>query len=111
VRLFADVGITPEQALATATTTPGQFWANSPLHDTYGQIAPGLPADVVLYRNDPTASLAALDSIDTVIADGRIYPKPVLDAWVERYRAHFHSALYDRVMGGIVRFLAARYKP
>jgi hypothetical protein len=39
VRLFADVGITPEQALATATTTPGQFWANSPPNDTYGQVA------------------------------------------------------------------------
>ena len=32
VRLFADVGITPEQALATATTTPGQFWADGPDH-------------------------------------------------------------------------------
>ena len=111
VRLFADVGITPEQALATATTTPGEFWADSPAHDTYGRVAPGLPADIVLYRSDPTLSLAALDSIDTVIADGRIYPKPLLDAWVERYRAHFHSAVYGQVMGGFVRFLAARYKP
>jgi imidazolonepropionase-like amidohydrolase len=107
VRLFADVGITPEQALVTATTAPGQFWPDT----TYGRIAQDLPADLVIYRGDPTASLKALDSIDTVIADGRIYPEPLLDVWVEQYRAHFHSALYARVMGGLVRFLAARYKP
>jgi len=107
VRLFANVGITPEQALVTATTAPGQFWPDS----TYGRIARNLPADLVLYGADPTVSLAALDTIETVIADGRIYPKPLLDRWVEQYRAHFHGTLYEHVMNTLVGFLAARYKP
>lgn len=107
IRLFADVGITPEQALATATTTPGTFWPDS----TYGSIAVGLPADIVLYRGDPTVTLAALDTIGMVIADGRVYPKTQLDAWVERYREHFHSAVYAKVMNGLVNLLAEDYKP
>jgi hypothetical protein len=107
VGIFAENGLSPEQALATATTAPGRFWKDR----RYGAIAVGLPGDVVLYRDDPTVSLAALRRIDTVIADGRVYPKPQLDAWVERYRAHFHGALYEGVMNGIVKWLARRYDP
>jgi len=107
VGIFADNGLTPEQALATATTAPGRFWKDR----RYGAISVGLPADIVLYPEDPTTSLGALRRIDTVIADGRVYPKALLDDWVERYRAHFHGALYDGVMNGIVKWLARRYDP
>jgi hypothetical protein len=107
VRNFAAVGLTPEQALVTATTAPGRFWKDR----SYGRIEVGLPADIVLYREDPTISLDAFDSIDTVIADGRVYPKRQLDEWVELYRAHFHGALYRTVMNGIAEFLARRYDP
>jgi imidazolonepropionase-like amidohydrolase len=107
VRNFAELGLTPEQALATATTAPGRFWKDR----RYGRIEAGLPADLVLYRADPTRSLDALDAIDTVIADGRVYPKARLDAWVERYRRHFHGWLYRSVMGALVAKLAEGYDP
>lgn len=106
LRNFVDVGRTPEQALITATTAPGRFWKDR----TYGRIAVGLPADIVLYRRDPTTSLHALDGMDTVIADGRVYPKRDLDAWVELYRAHFHSPLYATVMNVVVDFFSGRYE-
>jgi hypothetical protein len=107
LRDFAALGLTPEQALATATTAPGRFWNG----ERFGAIEAGLPADIVLYREDPTRSLAALDAIDTVIAAGRVYPKQTLDAWVERHRAHFHGWLYDTVMGAVAETLAGRYEP
>jgi imidazolonepropionase-like amidohydrolase len=107
IRNFAELGFTAEQALATATTAPGRFWKDR----SYGRIAVGLPADLVLLREDPTRALDALETIDTVIADGRVYPKAQLDAWVERYRAHFHGWLYGSVMDALVGTLAARYDP
>jgi hypothetical protein len=107
IRKFAEVGLSPEEALATATTAPGKFWRDR----SYGRIAAGLPADLVLLREDPTRSLAALETIDAVVADGRVYPKAQLDAWVERYRTHFHGWLYRHVMDALVETLAARYDP
>jgi imidazolonepropionase-like amidohydrolase len=107
IRNFAELGLTAEQALATATTSPGRFWKDR----QYGRVDAGLPADLVLYRADPTRSLDALDAVDTVIADGRVYPKALLDAWLERYREHFHGWLYRHVMDALVETLAARYDP
>jgi hypothetical protein len=101
LRDFAALGLTPEQALATATTTAGRFWKDR----VYGRVAPGLPADVALYREDPSASLDALESLELVVADGRLYPKRDLDAWVARYRDHFHGWLYGHVMGAVAGLL------
>jgi imidazolonepropionase-like amidohydrolase len=116
VRNFAELGLTPEQALVTATSAPGRFWAERQRRNNVrpielGRIEVGLPADVVLYREDPTRSLDALDSIETVIADGRVYPRALLDAWLEEVRAHFHGGLYAGVMSSIAAFLADRYNP
>jgi cytosine/adenosine deaminase-related metal-dependent hydrolase len=107
VRNLAELGFGPEQALAAATTSPGRFWKDR----RFGAIEVGLPADIVLYRDDPTVSLAALDALDTVIADGRVYPGARLDEWVERYRSHFHGWLYDTVMNAVAARLAGRYDP
>lgn len=87
---FAALGLTPDQALVTATTSAGRFWPEA----TYGQVAIGLPADLGLYRRDPTLALGNLDSLDTVIADGRVYPKSDLDAWAARCREHFDGWFY-----------------
>lgn len=45
-----DAGLTPEEALEAATVTPGKFLREPGL----GTIAPGAPADLVLFREDPT---------------------------------------------------------
>jgi imidazolonepropionase-like amidohydrolase len=107
VRIFAELGLSPEEALVTATTAPGRFWRDR----SFGRVEVGLPADIVLYRADPTGSLDALGTLDTVVADGRIYPQPQLDAWLARYRAHFHGPLYETVMNAVVDTLAAGYDP
>ena len=90
---FASLGLSADQALATATTSPGRFWSDA----TYGQIANGLPGDVVLYRRDPTAALANLDSRYAVIADGRVYLSSVLDGWMARYRRFLDGPFGGRI--------------
>jgi imidazolonepropionase-like amidohydrolase len=107
LRQFLETGVSPERALATATTASGQFWPGY----TYGRVDVGLPADIVLYRADPTASLDALRTMHTVIADGRIYPRQTLDGWLRQYGEHFRSAVYEGVMGSVVNALAKRYDP
>lgn len=101
IRIFRELGLTPEAALATVTTSPGRFWKDQ----AYGRIEPGLPADLAAYRADPTAWLDALGSLEIVVADGRVYRKADLDAWVERYRGHFHVRLYTNVMSIVAALL------
>lgn len=105
IRDLAGLGLGPERALATATTSPGQFWKDA----RYGQIAPGLPADIVVYARDPTRNLSNLETLQWVVADGRLYSKGRLDAWVERYRRHFHSRPYAAVMGAVVDLISGDY--
>lgn len=105
VRNFAELGLTPDAALATATTSPGRFWRDA----SYGRIEPGLPADLAVYRADPTASLDALESLEIVVADGRVYRKAELDRFVERYRRHFHGWLYTRAMAIVTALLKGGY--
>jgi imidazolonepropionase-like amidohydrolase len=54
---FVKAGMTPEQALATATTTAAALLG---LQDSLGRIAPGYFADIAAFDGDPTANLAAL---------------------------------------------------
>lgn len=71
-----------------------------------GTIEPGAPADLLVLREDPTRSLAALSTLEAVIADGRFYSKRALDDAVARYRGKFGSWLYDRITMLLVRTLA-----
>jgi imidazolonepropionase-like amidohydrolase len=54
---FVKAGMTPEQALATATTIPARLLG---AEDRLGRIAPGYFADIVAVEGDPTADIAAL---------------------------------------------------
>lgn len=69
LRLLVSAGFTPEQALASATTTPGERFGIAGL----GVVREGAPADVLVFSDDPTKSLDHLSSLDEVIVDGRTY--------------------------------------
>jgi imidazolonepropionase-like amidohydrolase len=81
---LAGAGYTPEEVLALATRGAGEALAVPEL----GGLRPGAPADVALYREDPTRDLAALDSLEAVVAAGRLYTVEDLRAAAERLRAH-----------------------
>jgi imidazolonepropionase-like amidohydrolase len=91
LRLFETAGLTPEQALAAATSLPGAFLRLPGL----GRLEPGAPADLLVLREDPTRSLDALSSLEAVIANGRLYTRAQLDAQLARYREHSEGAFYD----------------
>lgn len=99
LRLFVEAGLTPEAALAISMRDSAEDFGVPGL----GTIAAGAPADLVVFREDPTRSLDALDSIAAVIRDGRLYSREALDAQLARYRAHHDSAVYDAIVTPLVR--------
>ena len=46
---------------------------------------------------------AALSTLEAVVAQGRLYPKDMLDQALARRRAHFEGACYDSVSMTIAR--------
>ncbi|WP_446745375.1 amidohydrolase family protein [Silvibacterium acidisoli] len=76
VRLLADAGLTPLQALQTATTHPVAFFH---LEDSLGSIAVGKRAELVLLDGNPLQDLRNLDRISAVLTHKRAFLRPELD--------------------------------
>jgi imidazolonepropionase-like amidohydrolase len=67
---FVKAGMTPEQALATATTTAADLLG---MKDTLGRIAPGYAADIVAVEGNPLQTIDALfTGVRVVMKDGKI---------------------------------------
>lgn len=93
LRRLTRCGFSAEEAWEAATRQNG---ASLPLADL-GVIAPGAPADLLVFGEDPTRDLAQLATLRAVVAGGRVHPKPLLDRAVARYRGYFDGWLYDRL--------------
>jgi cytosine/adenosine deaminase-related metal-dependent hydrolase len=104
LRLLVQAGLTPEQALEAATAAPGAFLRVPGL----GRVEPGAPADLLILREDPTRSLDALDSLEAVVADGRLYTREELGEQLARYRRYSEGALFDALSMVLVRRAMAR---
>ena len=68
LRLLAGAGLGAEGALAAATRGAAAALGRPDL----GRLAPGAAADAAIFREDPTRDLAALDSLEAVVAGGRL---------------------------------------
>ncbi len=64
--LLVSAGLTPTEALAAATSTPARIFG---LKDR-GRLAPGLRADLVLVKGDPTADITATREIQRIWKGG-----------------------------------------
>lgn len=104
LRIFVDAGLSPEEALAISMRDSAAALGVPGL----GEIRPGAPAELLVFRKDPTRSLDALDSLAAVIRDGRLYSRDALDAQVARYQRHFGSRLHEAIVTPIVRRILAR---
>lgn len=69
LELLVDYGMTPAQALGTATRTAARVLGRD---GELGRIAPGFVADLVALAEDPLASPAALRRPLVVVRDGRL---------------------------------------
>lgn len=68
-------GLSPAQALALGTTAPARFFGR----DDFGALEPGAAADLVLVREDPTASIDNTAAIGGVMVRGRWLDRQALD--------------------------------
>jgi imidazolonepropionase-like amidohydrolase len=102
LRLLEGAGLTTEEVWAVATRGAGEDLGDPLL----GRIEPGAPADLLILRKDPLQDRTALETMEAVVADGRLYPKQALDEALERQRGHFEGLLYDRISMAIARGVA-----
>jgi len=84
IELFVDKGLTPAQALASATRA-GPAWFG--WLDRYGAIKPGMAADLVLLTKNPLEDIAATRAIDAVVMRGQVYDRAALDTMLADTRA------------------------
>ena len=75
--IYVGAGLSPRDALFTATIAPARFFK---LSDQDGTIAPGRRADLVLLDANPLETLATLRRPRAVIAAGRVLDRAALDA-------------------------------
>ena len=68
--LLVRAGLTPLEALRSATSNPAQYFAAT---DSLGSIAPGRIADLVLLDGNPLADIANTRRVAVVVANGRVY--------------------------------------
>lgn len=73
---YVEAGLTPGQALFTATVAPARFFK---LADQDGVIAVGRRADLVILGDNPMINLHTLRAPRAVVANGRIFDRAALD--------------------------------
>jgi hypothetical protein len=76
LELYVEIGLTPREALYSATVAPPRFFR---LADQDGTIAPGRRADLVLLDANPLEDLATLRRPRAVIVGGRVLDRQALD--------------------------------
>jgi imidazolonepropionase-like amidohydrolase len=103
LRMLVETGLSPEEAWQAASRDAGQALGRPEL----GTLEEGAPADLLIFREDPTRNLAALDTLEAVVAAGRLYPRSTLLAALERQQEHFDSVVYRVVSGAGARLAVA----
>ena len=73
---FVEVGMTPKEALYTATVRPAVFFG---LEAEMGQLAEGFLADAVLLDANPLDAISNVRSVNTVIHRGLVLERSALD--------------------------------
>jgi hypothetical protein len=84
--LMVKAGLTPLEALQTATVNPAEFFG---MHGALGAIEKGMIADMVLLDANPLVDISNTRRINTVVANGRVFDRTALNALL----AHVATAL------------------
>jgi imidazolonepropionase-like amidohydrolase len=77
LRLMVEAGLSPKEALATATLNPARFFGTE---RTMGTIATGKLADLVLLNANPLDDIRNTTKIEAVVLNGRLMSRSELDA-------------------------------
>ena len=76
LELFVSAGMTPLQALQTATLNPATYFGRTA---DWGTVAAGKVADLVLLSANPLDNISNTRGVKAVVADGRVYSPQELD--------------------------------
>ena len=82
-------GLTPMQALQTATRNPADFFGKL---DSMGTVEKGKIADLVLLDADPLESIANTTKINAVVVNGQLLDRKALDRMLAQMRAGNRTA-------------------
>lgn len=97
---LAEAGLSPLQALQSATLLPARFLG---LDGRAGILRPGARADLVLLGNNPLEDIDAVRDIETVVLAGAVYDREDLDAMLTGVeRAAGSWAMWPRFAWGIL---------
>jgi imidazolonepropionase-like amidohydrolase len=67
---FVEWGLSAAQAIQTATTTAAELLG---MQGKIGEIKEGSFADIIALKKDPTKDISALQNVDFVMKDGKVY--------------------------------------
>lgn len=84
LQLMVQAGLTPMQALQTATLNPARYLGRE---KELGTIGVGKLADLVLLDADPLADIRNTQRIDAVVVDGKLLQKPALQKMLDGVKA------------------------
>ncbi len=70
LELYVESGLTPLQAIQTATITPARVMKRD---DRYGSIKEGKNADVIIVDADPLQNIRNIRKVSLIIKDGNVY--------------------------------------
>jgi hypothetical protein len=74
--LLVEAGLTPMEALQSATRNPARFFG---LLDTVGTIEEGKIADLLMLNADPLKDITNTSKIDSLVLNGRLLDRKALD--------------------------------
>jgi len=83
LRILTENGLTPFEALKTATVNAGKVIYEITGNNNFGTIEKGKRADLVLVRENPMESIDALENIEGVMVNGTWLSKEVLKALLQ----------------------------
>jgi imidazolonepropionase-like amidohydrolase len=78
---FVEAGFIPMESLQTATSNPAKFLGRE---SSFGSVAPGKVADLVLLTANPLENIHNTQKISAVIANGRFFDRAALDAMLRQ---------------------------
>jgi len=87
--LFVEAGIGVEQVWKLATSNAGDRLGLPGL----GRVEADAPADILLFRRDPTAAISNISSLEAVVAAGKLYRVADLNRALQSSEAYFTSPL------------------
>lgn len=104
MKLFANCGISAEEVCEIATRRAGKALGVPML----GKIQEGAPADLLVFSEDPTRSLAALKTLKAVVAQGNLYRIEDINSVIAAYQRHFNNFIFDRLSRAASRIVLGK---